>query len=290
MLFRLNTGSLIVTTAVIAGVLTVGGCGQKSSESASPAVAHVGGSVITEAELNHTVLSNFGPRAVAEIDEAGKRTVLDGLILSRAIASEYEPKLTQEQKDNIAVATDLYREKLITQYRIEQELKDSPITKDAVEAYYNEHLHLFGQQRVHHYELLKGNFHKEADKKAETLALLKQGQKAEDLKAYSRNDDVKNIGIVYISGTLKPGVFAPRLEQMVKSVKQGETTNTFFIQGVPYVARKKAIEKTAAKPLNQVYGQAKKALTAERYKKVISDIKDNVLSNTNVEYVKVKAK
>jgi hypothetical protein len=99
-------------------------------------------------------------------------------------------------------------------------------------------------------------------------------------------NDLKEKGhpVSFRRGLVTDKVLHPRLEQVLKDLKIGQTSNLIFVKGVPYVVRIVEDKQLPPQPLEKVSDQIRKALVPVQLKKAVKQASEQVLAKSEVVY------
>lgn len=281
---------------VIAGVLlSLAGCDDAKkaakidSNANSPApsanvLAVVNGVAIHSDEVERTAQRSLGETQVALLDQAGRKKVLESIVLSRVMAQESSKELTAEEKRNLDNDVAAYKEQLLVKSYLSKHATAQPVTDEMVKTYYQEHTPRFGGTTVRRFDMLVGT-QAFTDQQRETLLkAVPDITKASDWKAAAKKLQMQQIPIAFGVGSSDDKLLNPRLQALIAPLKKGDTSNITLVDGKPYLLRITEESQQTAKPLSEVSGEIRQALVPLQMKKAIKDAADTLMKSANVEY------
>jgi len=249
-------------------------------------LARVNGSPITRYELELTILSTLGPSSAGRLDEAGRQKVLESLVAGRAIARVQEADMTAEEIAAIDKKTRAYREQLLVKQYLAKHVAPQPVTNEMVREYYESHPERFGARTIRTYEMLSGRRKMNAKERDTLIQVLKSNADQKDWQQWAGELQGQGYPIEYRRGRVAEKILHPRLNQLMRPLKKGETSQLTFIEGTAYAVRIVDEKQLAARPLNEVGAEIRKALVPVQLKKSVKLASQQVLQSADVVYEK----
>jgi len=247
-------------------------------------LARVNGSSITQYELELSIRITLGNQAASRLDENGRRKILESLVASRAIAQVQEAEMSPQELAAIKKKVQAYQEQLFVKQYLAKHVSPQPVSSEMVREYYEAHPERFGSRNFRKYEMITSGPKLRTVERDEIINIL--GNALENTDWQNWVNDLKQRGypVSFRKGLVMEKVLHPRLEQVMKSLKSGETSNLIFIKGVPYVVRIVEDQQVPPRPLNKVSNQIRQALIPVQLKKAVKQASEQVLAKSEVIY------
>lgn len=288
---------LIICSILLSGFLLTG-CGEKPAgessqkESSQPVtlegdnvvLARVNGSAITQYDLEQTIRSTLGRYMASRLDEAGRRKVLESMVASRAIAQAQEADLSEKDRAVIENKMQAYREELLVMQYLSRHAPPQPVTQEMVREYYESNPEQFGGKTIRTYEMITGNRKLKAGERDRLIAALKDAAQNKKWKSWVTALQRQGYPVAFRQGQVAEKILHPQLQQLMKTLKKGETSQLVFVKGSPYVVRIVNEEKIAPRPLSEVSFQIRKSLAPVQLKKSVKQAAAEVLETAVVVY------
>lgn len=247
-------------------------------------LARVAGEPITRYELEQTIRATLGETSAGRLDEAGRQKVLQSLVASRAIARVQEAEMTPQEIAEIDKKTRAYREQLLVKRYLAQHAAPQPVTGEMVREYYQAHPERFGSRYLRKYEMISGQPNLKSAERDNLITVLGRATETADWQNWVAELKEKGYPMSYREGMMTDNVLHPRLENLMKDLKTGETSNLVFIKGVPYVVRIVEEKQIPPQPLDKVSEQIRRALVPVQLKKAVKQASEQVLAKSEVVY------
>lgn len=258
----------------------------ESAISATPVLATVGASPITEAEVELAVTDNLGEQAALFLDEQGRRKVLESLVVSRAMAQQAEKTLDAEARALLDRRVAAYREQLLVKTYLRDTLTPEPVTNEMVESYYREHPDRFGALKRWEFELLESLPEQDDKTRDAVLATLARAKSEADWKALAQTANAEGERLSYRRSSAVQGSLAPDVDALLLATNEGAVSDVRLSEGRARRVRVLKLEQTPPKPLSEVSAEIRKALVPMQLKKAVKSASDTVLSQVKVDYTK----
>lgn len=278
---RVSTG---VSAAVLASVL-LAACGSpKSKTDQSKVLATVDGSEITQQDVQRTAVQFLGVDRAANLDRQTRKKLLDGLVLSRALAMRAESEMDADQKAVVAAQVAAYRERLLVKRYLKAHANPMPVTDDMVEAYYRKHPERFGGGSRRHYQMLLTTRALTSDERQQIVSAFNRAIARKDWPAYVKGLKGQGLPVALHSGESAKLLPEGDLRTTLDNLAEGETSDVVMQSGRPYLLRLTQLEKREPKPLAAVREQIRKALEPVRVKQAIDKAKQQVMKTAKITY------
>ncbi|MCP9455762.1 MAG: peptidylprolyl isomerase [Nitrospira sp.] len=263
---------LLLLAMVILGNLVVQGCTVPQQEEEA-VVALVNGRPITqkEFELRWKELSD-ATRARYE-KEGGKRRFLDELVTRELLLQEARRR-GLDQTDAIREKVRRYKEQLLIDELLKDKLlADVELSKEELEAYYQQHAHeLLDPLKVHVWLMLLPNVYAAKDLENQ---INRGGSFAKFAQRYSIDDTTKANG-----GSLGPyrkGLIPPEVDAVIRTLKPGVVSEPIKSEAGYYLVMTTPLEREIIEADLATQERLRQELLAEkrrkRFEEVIADIR-----------------
>jgi hypothetical protein len=250
-------------------------------------VARVDSMPITKYELDQTLVSMLGEsgRRVSEQDQV-RKTVLDGMIHTRALASAAEKELTAEEAVVVDRQTAAYREQLLAKRYLMKHAPPEPVTSNMVEEYYLAHPERFGAKTIRSYEFIATEALVSGGKRDEILAKLKDPDKQKDWRGWTESLRRQGLPLVFHAGEVADAakIMNAKLLELMKGLKTGQASPIAFVEGRAYLARITNEEHTPPRPLDEVRDDILGMLGPTQVSEAVKRASSEVLKNRKVTY------
>lgn len=249
----LNAVMLITASAAFA---SLSGCGEKST---ATVLAKVNDEAITDADVDFTIERSFDRAYITSADAELQQKILDSLIASRAIKQLVLKELSPEEIAKIKNLSKAYEEELYVKEYLQRHVTPAPVTAEMVQDYYTKHPEEFGAETIRDFELLKAPA--TLDEKQRDALLKKVGAiRGATNWPGSASLWQTELKLQFQQGRNKAGLLNKTLEQKIGTLKQGETSDAFYIDGELHLVRVTNVVQSAPKSLAEVSGDIRKRL------------------------------
>jgi len=284
-----------LTNAGVAVVclLCIGACDDASkpaakipsnASAAAPVLAVVNGVAIHADQVERTAQRTLGDTQLALLDQAGRKKVLESIVLSQVMAQASIKELTDEEKRNLENDVAAYKEQLLVKSYLSKHASAQPVSDEMVKTYYQEHAQRFGGTTVRRFDMLVGTQALTEPQRETLLKSIPEITKSTDWKAAAKKLQMQQIPIAFGVGSSDDKLLNPRLQALLAPLKKGDTSNVTLIDGKPYLLRITEESPQTAKPLSEVSGEIRQALVPLQLKKAIKDAADTLMKSAQVEY------
>lgn len=280
----LSSPSLVLTGALL---LSLYGCGSKEQQpqpahQSSPAVAHVNGEIITQADVDFMLERMLKGQAFAQADDALRKKVLDSLISSRAMKIQMESLLSPEEKAAITLSVKAYEEELYVKEYLANHVVPEPVTLEMIQAYYDKHPEEFGGEVVRDFQLLALGNANDQQARDKFLAAVPEIKAANDWNA-AKKQWAQSYALQYQEGRARPGLLDPALEQAISRLNAAETSDLVYANDQIYLVKVTNVTPLAPKPLTDVSANIRKQLAAQQLRSAVKKASEDVLTKVEVK-------
>lgn len=250
-------------------------CGQEKNTTThidnSSVVAKIGSDVITQNQLDHQVQKLTGLSGLTTDQKLIKKNVIDSMVLAKLMAKKQLDVMTSDDLLHLDIAVKAYREELLAQQYMSENVKTLPPSFDDVQSYYKTNLHRFGGGRftdITRYTLSPGCLLPQVD-----------GDSNSDLES-------KILDLTCEKKSKKETLLLAKLaSETGKNEKDLSTKKPIWLmtqdgQSIIFV---KKIEERKAAPLSDVASDIRKMMAPMQFKSAIASLKSQLLKETEVE-------
>lgn len=282
--------SAVLMALVISGAFLFGlsGCGSSEPETKSeplqqsPVLAYVNEEAITQADVDFTLERMLKGQALAQVDDALRKKVLDSLISSRAMKIQMASTLGAEEKESIAQSAKAYEEELYVKEYLANHVVPEPVTLEMIQAYYDKHPEEFGGEAVRDFQLLIMTNAKDLQARDKFLAAVPEIKAAKDW-ATAKHQLAQIPGVEYREGRTRPGLLEPALEQAISNMEAEQSSDLVHINDQIYLVKVTAVTRQAPRPLTDVSADIRKQLAAQQLRAAVKKASEEVLKNVQVK-------
>ncbi|MFT4929412.1 MAG: hypothetical protein ACI8WB_005545 [Phenylobacterium sp.] len=129
---------------------------QQHNLDASQVLVTVADQTITEDDLAAAITRTVGDYAALQLDESGRKKVLQSLVMAKTMAITQAATLDAQQQAELARHVNAYREELLTKQYLKANITPQPVSGLMVKNYYAKYPQRFGGKTIRHYEIVKG--------------------------------------------------------------------------------------------------------------------------------------
>ncbi len=273
----------VLVTALLLS-LFIAGCEEKpvSQSVSSPVVVKVNGEEITEADVDYMLGRTFSEQDLIQIDSALREKVLQSLVASRAMKQKLLKEIAPEEKQEIDQAVKAYEEELYVKSYLQKHISPTPVTSEMVRKYYEEHPEEFGGEVLRDFELLKSESltDEQRDKLLNSVSVIRNNK--------NWKTGIQEFGLQYQQGQTKTGLLQPVLEQAIVKLKEGETSDAFYLDGQVYLVRLNKIHQASPEALANVSDDIRKKLAPMLLREAVKKVTDDILNTADIKYSAVQ--
>ena len=272
----------------VSGLALLAACTQQPDNAydTSKVLVRVNGEPITEYELVINIETLFGKGQPANrVKETERKKILESMIMSRLIRQQAEKSLDESRKSLFEQKALIYKEKIIVNDYLKNNIKYAPVTNEMVTAYYNKHPEKFGGEQILHYELLTTKNKLSEIDRDKLLGIYVSVKKTDDMVMLQKHIAEKGMSLSYHKGRLRPGVLDAKIESVLASLKQGETSVLSMQKGRPYIIKLVERKQQAPKSLSSVATAIRKQLAPMALKQSIKQETDKLKESAKIEYL-----
>ncbi len=277
-------------TVILSGalLLSLSACGSKEQQTKSeqhqhsPAVAHVNGETITQADVDFMLERMLKGQALMQADDALRKKILDSLISSRAMKIQMESLMTPEEKEAINRSVKAYEEELYVKEYLADHVVPEPVTLEMIQAYYDKHSEEFGGEAVRDFQMLILNNAKDQQARDKFLAAVPEIKAAKDWTT-AKKQWAQTYAVQYQEGRARPGLLEPALEQEISRLNATEISDLIYANDQIYLVKVTNVTRLAAKPLTDVSADIRKQLAAQQLRSAVKKASEEVLKKVQVK-------
>ena len=282
---RLTGLSLMITV-----LITLTACERNSGSSAGstgddPMLAKVGDSSIRQSQLE-VMLDRLSPELREQKNEQLEKTILQGLVRTRALAGVAETQLSEAEKKLLDAKVLSFRDELLAQSYVRKNITPQPVTAEMVGQYYRAHQDEYATAGKVNFEYMVTVSEKlDDDSMSQVLGAFSKAKNIDDWKLYVKELKQINIPVEYQSANMIPVSISKVLRTHIDKLEAGEVSDLSYGDYI-YVARLIKREPDMVKPLHEVSSNIRIKLAPQKLKQVLSQHVDKALQDINVEYMK----
>jgi hypothetical protein len=266
-------------------LVSLAACSQAAPTASKDAVlATVDGETITEADLATAAIDAVGARFAGSLDAAGRRKILESLVLSRAIAKRTGAKLSAAESADLDRRVRLYRERLLVEHFLAQKTPGERITPEMVQGYYDANPSRFGSGTARRYEILLGTRQLEEAEQKSVLAAFGQAAAQPSWRDFGAKLVAQKLPVAFRESTGVTAGLPERLMAVLPQLSVGKSSDVLMIDGRPWVARLVEERPIPPRPLSEVASEIETLLTAKRRAEMLTEVSEEVLGAADVKY------
>lgn len=265
---------------VVAVVLFTGGGNSRGEQ----VLARVDGSAITRQQLDTMIIRTLGYDRALQLSKAGRKKILESLVVGRAMARAVEDELSDQDRRRIKSEVDAYREQLLVKKYLRRHATPSAVTESAIKEYFNKHPERFGGTTLRRYRMIRGVKKVAPHQRAKLIAAMGKAGKRKNWKSLAASMRNQGFPVQYSNGTVDEKILHPKLYALFRGLKVKQTSAITFIDGNPYVVRVMSEKKQSPRPLSEVRNNIRKTLTLLKLKDATREAADNLMKSVEVEY------
>jgi len=247
-------------------------------------LAEVDGEKIHQQQLDALLVSMFGEYQASLLDEQGRKKALDSMVASKALVKVSLQQLGKEEIEQIEFKSQQYRENILVNAYVKQQMTPQPVSNVMIEEYYQTHLENFGQKKLPEYELLTTKAVLADVSRDKFLQAFSEVDKAKGLKYIKQQMEKKKFSVEYHKGVLGESVLQAKIHNFIKSQKLQKVSNITFIDNKPYIALIISEQTRAAAPLSEVRENIRKTLAMKQVKETVKKLSEEAVKQVNVVY------
>ena len=245
-------------------------------------LARVNKTPITQYDLEQNIRDMFDRETIKKIGKKERANILESMIKSRAIAHAFEKIITPEDIAVLDKKVKSYREQMMVKMYLVRKTNPEPVTLKMIKDYYDKHPEKLGGKTIREFEMIATNDALNGKKRDLVIQQLNQSDKNHHWKDWVQNLQKQGCPVIYRKGDISEKLLTPKLLQIMKSLKTGETSPLNLIKGRLYVIRILGEKKIPPRPLAEVSADIRKALVPAQLKKAIKIASKQVLKDTTI--------
>jgi len=261
-------------------------CNQSVGKDDSKVLAKVNAEVITENQLAVNMEALFGKNnALVRLQEAERKKIIESMVMSRLIRQLAEKSLDDNQRNTYQLKANAYKEKLIINDFLKENITVAAVSDEEVAAYYKKHPDKYGAINLVKYELLTTSEKLNEIVRDKLLSLYSTNIKQSDIRQLQKDITSHGVKMLYQKGVLREGILDKTIEDIVHQLNQGEVSSLIMKNGRPYIV--KVVEKTQmpAKPLSEVTNEIRRQLVPIALKNAIRIKTEKLKEKAKIEYL-----
>lgn len=272
--------------ALACGALACGRRGASQASGPEPKVlARVKGEAITDHDVAAAAVQALGPAYAGALTAEQRRKLLDSLVVSRAMAQAAEATLGEKERRDLESRVRAFREKLLVSHYLATHGAPPAPTSEEVEAYYAAHPERFGGGSVRSYELLVGTRELAEGERTKLTKALAAAASSRDWAKLAQEMAKQTLPIAHRRSEGGEDAAHPRLAQLMRGTRTGQTSGLAFIEGRPYVVRVTGETPRAPRALDEVRAEIREALAARATSEAIEKLSAAARAAARVEYL-----
>ena len=263
-------------------------CSQQSGDAAdtSKVLARVNGEPITEFQLMTNVETLFGnENAGRELKDTDRKKILQSMVMSRLFRQQAELKMNEETKLKFKQKAEQYKEKIIVNKYLKNNISSAMVSNEMVLEYYNKHLEKYASEEVVRYELLTINRKMTEAERDKLLAIYSVVKKTDELIELQKEIAKNGVALQYSQGVLGAGLLDLKVEKILKNLKQGEVSTLSMQKGRPYILKLVEKSQKPARSLSEVGAEIRRQLAPVAMKKAIQEQAEKLKASATIEYL-----
>jgi hypothetical protein len=256
------------------------------SASADPLLAKVGETEIRQSQLDVLIGRLDAPMA-AVLNVELEEKMLQSLVRARALAIVAERNMNAEEKVQIEARVQAFRDELLAQHYLQNQVVPRPVTTDQVKQYYETHLEEYTIPGRVEFEYLStgagSRLEEEARKKV--IGALATANEQRNWRTYAETLQSRKLPVEFKSAQLQPHLVAEPLRSHVQTLVAGETSDLVYGEQI-YIVRVVSRGEDLVRPLHEVSAEIRKKLAPMQLKQALSESAQQVLQEIKVEIIK----
>lgn len=270
-----------ILLTIFAALLVVG-C--DSADKGKTVVARVNGEAIYMAELKTNIISIFGMDKEPSIQDEQRKKILESMVLGRLIKQQAEKDLEQEILDSINRQSKIYKERLIINQYLKNNIKSPEVSDSMIKEYYETHASEYGERKLREYELLTTK-----DKMSELV----RNKMLKDYASLSTGLDISEVykklnkkghHLIYRKDLQDKDLQQSGTRVLVQQLDNKQTSKLSFIDDRPYIVKISSEKLVPATPLSELRSEIAQKQTAVMMKQVIQDKYTELKSQSDIKY------
>lgn len=283
--------SIVITcTTALCASLLITACGKPEQGQAkapvpatSTPIATVNGEGITDADVDLAMQRMFSDTDRMLGDANLRSKVLESLVTSRAIKQLVLKELTPDESEKIHQQAKAYEEELLVKEYLQRHVTPEPVTSDMVQKFYQDNPARFGQETIRDFELLKAPTNLD-DSRRDALLKAIPAIRAEADWSKTEKTWADQFGLQLERGSSAAGLLNNALDEALKKMKPGETSEVVSVDGQFHLLRLKAERQTPPKALSEVSADIRRQLAPLQLKKAVKQLSETARAQAKVEW------
>lgn len=249
---------------------------------AAPAIVSVNGEPITKAEVEYQLSKILGDQAALFYSEELEAKVLESMVSSRAMASEMLKTLSAEEKEQFELQVKAYREEILVNRFIQENIETQPVPLAMVKDYYEQNPEDFGGALEKTFEYITTHGALTEQQRDQVIVTLSNLTIDADWKTAAQQLAEAGIPITHKSAKLAPELVAQPLQNLLKKTPAGQLSS---LSTGETLMRVKVISefKRPAKSLTEVSADIRKKLAPIVMKESIRALSEKVRATAEIK-------
>ena len=269
--------------AIIWGLVVIG-CRDQIEAPEEDVLAKVNGIPVTALDFEQAALRAYGENYRDTLAPPARKALMESLVLAKAIAQAAEQVFTPEENALIKARVRAYREELLIQKYLAEQVRVSPVTQAQVREYYQNHLEDFGKREKIFYEMVISRHPVGFSNRAVYLEAFDRAPD-KNWQAWVGRLTTQGIPAEYQQGVYENQKFTPTLSTLILSLDENEVSGPVFIDSRLYRVRVARIERVAPQPLNAVASDIRRKLAPIAVKNALEEVKAGLLEQADITYM-----
>jgi len=247
-------------------------------------MATVNDEKITLFDLEFGLEQMLGKTSPKIKDPQTRKNALKNLVLSKALAQEYEKEMSPEEKMRMDKKLTLYREELMITEYLKHHAHPEPVSYELIERYYHEHPEEFGAQTLKSFEMISTTRAMDSKEKDIFLAVLKYGAQTDDWNNFDRTLKKRGYPVVYRKISLDDQSLHQSIREVSKELAIKEVSPIIPLNNRLHIVRLENEMSVPPRPLKAVEDEIRRSLRPIQLKKAIQLAKEKILREKQVIY------
>lgn len=288
-------GAGLATLPILAVVAFSGGSPASVAEEpevivAEDVLAEVNGAELTAFDLDVMVRDTLGPLSESVLQqEDSRRRALESLVVSRAMSMQRDAELSDEERWQLERRVQAYRDQLLVRQYLDEHAPAAPVTHAMIEEYYASHAERFGGETETRYEMLFATRSLTDAERRRALEVLRSPDAHPDWDAWMHDLQITGLPLAHRADQTDVETLPPRLRETLTHLQPGEgapgaASPLTLVDGRPFLLRVLSRTHGRPRPLADVRGEIREALSARHLRDAIERAQAQVLSEAEISY------
>ncbi|MCJ8272555.1 MAG: peptidyl-prolyl cis-trans isomerase [Psychrosphaera sp.] len=257
---------------------------EAESVATSEVLATVQGEPITQDDLSGAILRTLGEYAALQLDQSGRKKVLESLVMAKAMAISQTATLDSEQQLELDRTVKAFREELLVKQYLKTNITPVPVSQAMVKTYYEKYPERFGGKTIRHYEIVKGLVKRQSQVQNALVEQLGQFGASDNWQQKVARLKQSGLQVQFAKGAADGSLLNPKFANAVAQLGTNNVSPLYFFDGYPTVIKVIKISKVRPKPLNEVSADIRKSLLPVQLKQAVKTAAAELLGTMNISY------